>query len=288
MAGSTIGAVSRWFAVTLGATALTGIALASARPAEQRGEFALLGGTPKIVSKFWTALSTTYSSMLFIRQYAADGTTPIRNYDLDMQKLMHLVIVRDDFATFAHVHPAFDPSTGTFSQRFTKERNHRYYVYADTDPRGIGQQVFRFTIESDGPTAQQSPPSGASATTLTIAPYTVTLSATTLPADRPQELGISVRREGRPAADLRPYLGAAAHAVFINTATLQYVHLHPMLRGAAAMPTNMAMPMSSQSAAGPEMQLDLAALPAASYKLWLQFGGAGDRVYTAPFTLLVR
>jgi hypothetical protein len=265
-------------ALTLAAS-LAGAANASVGGARQSGIFALLGGTPKIFSQFWTEHGQGLTVTLKIRQYQIDGKTPILKYDVDMQKLIHLVVVRDDFATFAHIHPAFDATTGTFSQPFTKEANHRYYVYADTMPHGIGQQVFRFTLESDGPPANLQPSLGVSPASTTVGPYTVTLARTTLAASRPQTLDVSISENGKPASDLHTYLGAAAHAVFINTATLAYVHVHPMVRG-----TSMTMGMAGP--AGPLMQMTVPGLPAGVYKLWLQFRGAGSQVYTAPFTLL--
>jgi hypothetical protein len=264
--------------VTL-AACLVGVAEASAGGAHQSGIFALLGGTPKIFSQFWTEHGQGLTVTLQIRQYQIDGKTPILSYDVDMQKLIHLIVVRDDFATFAHIHPTFDATTGIFSQPFTKEANHRYYVYADTTPHGIGQQVFRFTLESDGPPASLQPSLGISPVSTTVGPYTVTLARTTLAASRPQTLDVSVLENGKPASDLHTYLGAAAHAVFINTATLAYVHVHPTVRGAT-------MTMGMGGPAGPLMQMALPALPAGVYKLWLQFRGAGNQVYTAPFTLL--
>lgn len=266
-------------AFALAAAYFAGVAHASVGPAEQPGVFALLGGTPKIVSQFWAEHSQGLTATLKIRQFQMDGKTPILSYDVDMQKPIHLIVVRDDFATFAHEHPAFDPATGIFSQPFTKEANHRYYVYADTTPHGIGQQVFRFTIESDGVPASSQPPLRVSPPSTTVGPYTVTLARTTLVANRPQSVNLSISEDGKPALDLHTYLGAAAHAVFINTATLAYVHVHPMVRGAS-----MAMGMSGP--AGPSMQMPLPALPAGVYKLWLQFQGAGNAVFTAPFTLL--
>ena len=274
------------FAATLGAICCVGVASASAGPIEQSGVFALLGGTPKIVSAFWADHASGLTATLRIRQFALDGKTPILAYDVDMQKLMHLIVVRDDFATFAHLHPVFDPTSGTFSQSFTKAPNHRYYVYADTTPHGVGQQVFRFTIESDGPQATSQPAVGASGRTAVAGPYTVTLGRTTLPANRAKNVNITILESGRPAHDLGTYLGAAAHAVFINTSTLAYVHLHPMLRGGASMDSTMAMNMSGS--AGPFMHMTVPALPDGIYKLWIQFSGANGNVYTVPFTLLSR
>jgi len=276
----------------IGATAAVAAAMAAAGSAAsaghvtQTGTFALLDGTPKIVSKLWTLPPAGADATIKVRQYELDGK-PILDYEVDMQKLMHMVIVRDDFATFAHLHPAFDTTTGTFAQQFSKAPNHRYYVYADTTPRGVAQQVFRFTLGSDGPASTASFDTAASAPEVTAGPYAVSLSRTTLAADTPQRLDVTVRKNGKPAQDLGTYLGAAAHAVFINTSTLAYVHVHPRVLGAqSSMNDGMAMGMSG--IAGPFMRMSLPPLPAASYKLWIQFRGANDVVYTAPFTLVAR
>jgi hypothetical protein len=264
-------------------------ASASVGPAAQTGIFALLGGTPKIVSKFWAEHGAGLGSTLHIRQFALDGKTPILAYDIEMQKQAHIIIVRDDFATFAHLHPTFDPASGIFSLPFTKEPNHRYYLYADTMPHGIGQQVFRFTIESDGPVANSQRASDGSSPSTVIGPYTVTLEKTTLAANRAQTVDVTVLENGQPARDLATYLGAAAHAVLLNVQTLAYVHVHPTVRGArGTMNMGANMNMNMEGSAGPHMQMALPALPAGSYKLWLEFRGTGGRLFTAPFTLRVQ
>jgi len=261
-------------------------ASASVGSTEQSGAFALLGGTPKIVSKFWAEHGNGLTATLKIRQFRLDGTTPILDYDVDMQRLMHVVIVRDDFATFDHLHPSFDATTGTFSQAFTKAPNHRYYVYADSTPHGIGQQVFRFVIESDGPIADSIPSLSASATTAVAGAYTVTVGRTTLPANSPLSLNVTIRKNAQPARDLKPYLGAAAHVVFISTSALAYVHVHPAVLGAAPMTMSNGMAMSGE--AGPFLQAELPPLSAGAYKAWIQFMGANDALYTAGFTLVAR
>jgi hypothetical protein len=285
--GSTRGRLSRAvIAAALAATCATPLR-ASVGSAHQTGVFALLGGTPKIVSTFWADHAAGLTATINIRQFQLDGKTPILDYDVEMEKLIHLVVVRDDFATFSHLHPAFDTTTGTFLQPFTKSPNHRYYVYADTTPHGIGQQVFRFTIESDGPIANSSPSASASPPSVLAGPYRVTLSATTFPANQPQNLNLTVMKGARPADDLGTYLGAAAHAVFINTLTLAYVHVHPMARKSQDAPSGR-MDMGASAQAGPFMRMMLPALPPGTYKLWVQFRGANDKVYTAAFTTLAR
>jgi hypothetical protein len=122
-------------------------------------------------------------------------------------------------------------------------------------------------------------------------PYNVILDGTELHAGEMALLSLHVRRGGAPARDLHPYLGGMAHAVFINTSSLAYVHAHPIpLTGAMSMP----MPMSSPAADLPEdavippdMMLHVNVPDPGIYRLWLQFRG-GSQVYVAPFQLVVR
>jgi len=266
------------------------VAHAATGRAKESGIFALLSGTPKVSATLRVTDPAGLSGTLDIREFA-QGDKPILAYDIDMEHIMHMIIIRDDFATFDHVHPAFNATTGTFSQHFTKEPNHRYYVYADTTPRGFPQQVFRFTLDSVGPVEDDRPSLTPSDRTESAGPYSITLEKTLLPAQRQNTLDLTVLKSGAPAADLAPYLGAAAHVVFINTSTLEYVHIHPMLRDKNSRKTsmssemNMAMPMEGKS--GPFMQMELPALPGGTYKVWIQFMGDG-KLYTVPFTLLAR
>lgn len=263
------------------------LAHASAGPAEQTGTFALLGGTPKIVSKFWAEMGSGLTSTLKVQQFPIGSSTPLLNYDVEMQKTMHLIVIRDDFATFAHLHPAFNTGTGTFSQQFTKAPNHKYYVYADSTPHGFSQQVFRFTIESDGPQAVNKPPFAMSLPIAAAGPYTVVLQKKTLTADTPQTLDLTIDKGAHPAGDIGSYLGAASHCVFINVATLEYVHVHPTVRNGNN--TNAKGPMQmNMTGVGPLQRMELPAMPAGTYKLWIQFRGGNDKVYTVPFTIAVQ
>lgn len=271
------------------AVGTSSFARASVGPAEQTGTFALLGGTPQIVSRFWAEMGPGLTSTLKIQQFPIGSSKAILAYDVEMQRTMHMVVIRDDFATFAHLHPAFNTTTGTFDQSFTKEPNHRYYLYADTTPHGLSQQVFRFTMESDGALAQTKPSLTASALRATAGPYTVKLEKTTLAANLPQSLDVTILKGGHPAGDLGTYLGAASHAVFINATTLQYAHVHPEVLNGNHADTNGAMNMNmDMTGTGPLQRMHLPALPPGTYKLWLQFRGGEYKLYTVPFTIVAR
>lgn len=266
--------------------------LAGPKPYED-GTFALLGGSQKITSHFWPDYTT--GTELKIRQFRSDDKTPILKYDIDMQKTMHLVVIRDDFATFDHLHPDFDLQTGTFSAHFRSPDYALYYVFADSEPHGVGQQVFRFKYDTGSSGIAPKISMTASAPNAPAGPYTVSLQTTTVPANKPQLLDLTVSKGDDPAEDLVPYLGAAAHCVLINVKTLSYVHVHPMLKGSK--PEDMSHMSNSQmienadqiSKAGPFMQMQLPALPAGSYKTWIQIkGGPSQHTYTAAFTLVAQ
>lgn len=254
------------------------------------GTYALLGGKAAVVAHLNADHGPGSNVHLDVYQTREGSAAPIRRYDLDMTKDMHMIVLRDDFATFAHVHPAFDAATGHFTIVVPMPRGHAYYIYTDSQPTGIGQQVFRFTYDAGAGSVHA--PVGldeASPTKAQVGRYSVRLAATTIPATTPHTIDVTIERDGKLATGLRPYLGAAAHAVFINTATLAYVHVHPMVQGAT-----MSMPMSGMqmdddgpAQAGPKLSMHVPALPAGAYRLWLQFQGP-DGLQTVPFTLVAR
>lgn len=228
-------------------------AVASATP-QQNGRFALLGGTPHVASKFWATPGAPAHYTLHVQQF--EKNVPVKAYEIDRQHDMTLAIVRDDFATLAQEHPSFNHGLGTFQATFTKEPHHRFYVYADSIPSGTGRQVFRFVMDSDGLEAGVRLPKAATGPNQSAGPYTVTIAKTTLPANTPQTLALTVSSGGAPA-----------NVVMIDVNRLTYVHVRPPLRG----------------------RLDLPALPASTYATWVQVAGVKTHVaYTARFNLVVQ
>ena len=277
---------------SLARTAAVLIVAAAAAATSINGTFALLGGKQRIVARAIVSHPRPNDVTLDITQATRPGGPPIRKYQMDMTQLMHLIAIRDDFTQFAHEHPSFNRKTGIFRQTLTVDPSHSYIVYIDSQVQGVGQQVFRFTIPpvaQPSPTMQPLPPSTPSPSTMSAGPYSVKLAKTTLPAQSAQEIPLDITKGGSPATDVHPYLGAAGHAVFINTATLEYVHVHPMVRGAKtdSMASMDMEEMPSAPAAGPHLMMHVPALPVGTYKLWFQFRG-GASLEVAPFTLAVR
>lgn len=264
------------------------------------GVFALQGGTQKANGHLAVSAIQGHPLERELNSWMTrnGSATPIRSYETDMTKLLHGVIVSDDFTTFLHVHPLFSKNGHfTLEQRFPRPA--LYHVYADGEPLGIGQQVFRFDLNVGSPrkknAARELMPTGSVAI---AGPYTVTLSSLRLSTHGETMLRLRITRGGKLARDLHPYLGTLGHAVFLNGKDLTYVHVHPMALGAesasspmspnATMPSkDMQMgapPLASNAVTSPSMLLHVAVREAGTYKLWFQFRG-GDALRVASFVL---
>ena len=252
------------------------------------GEFALAGASAKVVATMLVVPAGPLSANLDLWETAHGAT--IRYYALDMTKRLHMIVVSNDFTSFQHVHPELG-SNGHFTIALRVPRPARYYVFADADPDGAGNQVFRFPLLFGRKPA--TPAIGSPARIAPAGPYLVTLSSANLNAANPTDVVVRITRRGSLATDLRPYLGAAAHAVFVNVATLDYVHIHPASGASTTAATGgmdmpgmapMAMSLPDNAKVPGSMTLHVSRVPAGTYKLWLQFRGSAG-LQTAAFVL---
>lgn len=253
---------------------------APADASTQKGQWALRSAHPQIDSRM-TANISAAGTKLDIVQTMPGSSVPIGHYTIEQTKVMHLILVRDDFREFTHLHP--DLRRGHFVTPVTLAAGHRYYIYADSTPAGLTQQVFRFILGAGAQPQSQHTSLAASNPTALVGPYTVRLSATRVPAHQAITLFATIQRKGKPANDLHPYLGAAAHIVMLNTSNLTYAHVHPEEH----MRANDAMAMPADPV-NPKIPMSLPPLSRhAAYKLWIQFQG-GNTVYAAPFTIVAQ
>jgi hypothetical protein len=298
-------------AMKFGRNVLLAAALAwtlGAAPSPLSGSYALQRGAPK-TSGYLRATPVAGRPLAYDLDFWATklgSPAPIVAYSVDMTKLLHMIVVRSDFRTFAHIHPTHG-SDGHFHITYRFPGPGVYHVYADTDPTGVGQQVFRFDVDA-GRTSGPPPSLGAPNDVAQAYPYTVRLDRTTLSTAKETLLRAYVTENGAQAKDLHPYLGAPAHAVFLNAADFTYVHVHPLPPGAGGpmdgMPGMETMPGGESMPGMPGMSMSATPMPDGAtlpgvmhfhvavhepgrYKLWLQFRGGGS-LHVAQFVLLAR
>jgi hypothetical protein len=249
------------------------------------GSFALPGKAQKADATLRAAFTGPTTAHLDLAETAKSNGAAITAYDTDMTKKLHMIVISDDFTSFQHVHPQLGKD-GHFKIDLSVPAEGRYLVYADAVPHGLGQQVFFFEVPF-GSNAVATPNLAATPKTVAAGPYAVTLSSLKLDAGQTSMLVARIDKGGKPASDLQPYLGGAAHAVFISAADDSYVHVHPMVgtdMSSMSMDMGEMKDLPDSAKVNPAMMLHVAAPKAGRYKLWFQFRGGG-RLYVAPFVL---
>ena len=205
---------------------------------------------------------------LQFRVVSATGA-PVKRYATVHEKLLHLIVVRNDLASFQHVHPTLDDE-GTWRVPLNLERAGDYRVFADFMPAGGPALTLGANLHVAGRYDPQPLPPVSE--TAKVDGYTVKLSGTPN-ADEASMLTLSVSRDGKPVGDLQPYLGAYGHLVALRASDLAYLHVHPM--GDAG---------DTKSASGPDIGFHTTFPSPGSYRLYLDFQHGGV-VRTAAFSV---
>jgi hypothetical protein len=258
MASRTLRALSLFaFALSLSAAAQ------ATAPREQTGQFALYRGKPQIVSR----VRLIDHNELDVVQFPRGSSSPITRYTKTENQPLHVVLIRDDFRSFSHVH-ASEAANGHFRVRVALDAGHRYYAFVGSKPQGYARQVFRFILQAGAPPHQLDTTFDAPTAHAIAGPYSVSLTSARVPANRAQEIYVRVvSRTGAPI-QTQPFRGAAAHTVFVSPQTLQYVHV-------------------DASEHDRRIALRVPPLTRGAYRMWLEFD-YGRSIFAAPFTLVAK
>lgn len=232
-----------------------------------------------------------------IDAWEVHGGQVVRGYDIDMTKLMHMIVVSDDLTDFQHVHPILLPSGHFTIKLHLAEPVEAYHIYLDGRPQGSGRNVFRFDLPAEAGAPAATRQIHAAGSSVQVGPYLVTINPTSVPIGEISTISVRILKNGQPAKDLHPYLGVMSHGVLIGTKDLAYLHVHGMTSemldmssGANDCGDSMMMqmtPMPPDLNIGNEFELRLLAPSAQNYDLWLQFIG-GKTLYTAPLLVTTR
>jgi Domain of unknown function (DUF4396) len=197
----------------------------------------------------------------------ADGRV-VRDFEVEHEKRMHLIVVRRDTQGFQHLHPRMDRD-GRWSTRITLQEAGGYRVFADFERDGRGTTLGA-DVTVDG-RVDWRPLPAVSSSTRTASGYDVELTGAPSRAGGESELEFAVRRNGE-AVHTEPYLGAGGHLVALREGDLGFLHTHPAEH-------------ADGTGDGHEDTVPFATeFPSAGrYRLFFQFKHQG-RVHTAAFT----
>jgi hypothetical protein len=180
------------------------------------------------------AAGETAELELRVRVANSPDRREVRDFDLVHERPMHLFLVRNDLAYFAHEHPEL-AAPGVFRLPFRFPAPGDYRLFADVAPVDAGSQVLRadLTVGPGDSGADPTPPSPPLSAPVLSGEAQGVRVALTLP-----EGGLSAGRtgtvtaalsdgKGKPVADLEPWLGALAHLLLIHQDAETFAHAHP-------------------------------------------------------------
>jgi hypothetical protein len=197
------------------------------------------------------------------RVIGCDGS-PVRHFDRENTKLLHLIVVRTDLASYQHLHPTLE-SDGTFAVQLHIARPGTYRAITDfvTDGR---KYVLGTNLTAPGPMTNIPLPQPALESHANG--YAVELQRPAqLIAGQEAQLTFRITSHGQTVNDLQPYLGSYGHLVALHAPELSYSHVHPngVDRASGAITFGIELPERG------------------TYRLFLQFR-TDDHVHTVAFT----
>ena len=204
-------------------------------------------------------------------------------------KLMHLIVVSEDGSFYRHIHPG-DAAEGLFSFNVNFPATGKYRVFDEIVLKNGQKILYRHDLTIG--TGEESPNSAAPAlvpgggleqlfgelkATLEM-PQAVKAGETT-------ELKFKFEKDGKPFAELEPYLEEASHMIVLSQDSNSFKHIHGQVPGAAPMqeeapaesmgweqPQEEAMaPVAPGQKYGPEIGYKLKFEQAGTYKIWAEF-----------------
>ena len=196
----------------------------------------------------------------------------VRDFDVEHEKRMHLIIARRDLTGFQHLHPE-QAADGSWTIDVKLDEAGSYRLFAD-----FANDDEPYTLAGDlrvDGRADLRPLPAPSPTSVSDGGYDVRLSAGDAHPGQEAELRFAITKDGQ-AVHTEPYLGAGGHLVALREGDLAFLHVHPTEHG------------ESKSDEHDDSVGFAATFPTAGrYRLFLQFQHEG-RVQTVAFTQEVK
>jgi hypothetical protein len=195
---------------------------------------------------------------------------PVNKFDIFQEKIMHLIVVRDDLQFFDHIHPEYKEN-GRFEVTANFPESGNYTLFSDYKPAGNKENVSLMNITIPG-TVPLPKNLEKFTKTKTISDTKVNLNISEKNIKAGQEVTLSFDlkdNKNQPIKDLQPYLGEKGHLVIVKSSSpltsSDYIHAHAIKNtpdGKIEFHTKFPKP--------------------GTYKMWMQFNRNGQ-IKTADF-----
>lgn len=223
--------------------------------------------------------------------YHPEHGRQIRKFNILHDMPFHLFIVSQDFASFAHLHPALQPD-GSLVLETVLPKPGYYLVFCDFFPDGGLPQVshqhlitagFRGDLVGSLPRLEPDPfVEGRLVRIVDGTRFELTFEPGRLYAGEEFELRYRLfdQQSGRPVEDLHPYLAAWGHTLILSEDGTDYLHSHP----AEMLPEGLSAAAQHRLQGRPEVVFETFFPRPSRYRIWSQFQ-RGDRLITVAFTI---
>ncbi|OBZ13673.1 hypothetical protein [Bacillus sp. FJAT-26390] len=197
---------------------------------------------------------------------------PIEKYDVNHEKLMHLIVVSEDLSTFNHIHPDYK-GKGKFEVTTAFPKGGSYKLYADFIPTGSAQMTVTSLLKVDGKQQAAQPLVKDATLTKEVDGVSASLDISTLKSGQEADLIFTLNdaKTKKPITDLEPYLGAIGHVVILSENLNRYLHVHP----------------KDGNESGPTAEFSTSFPEPGMYKIWGQFQ-RGGKSFIVPFTVEIK
>jgi hypothetical protein len=155
------------------------------------------------------------SETLTFRVENTRGDT-VRDFDVEHEKRMHLILARRDLTGFQHLHPE-QAADGSWRTTAKLDEAGSYRLFADFSHDGEAQTLAT-DLRVDG-AADLHPLPEPAATAVSDGGYDVRL-------DAGDDLNFTITKDGEPVRT-EPYLGAGGHLVALREGDMAFLHVHP-------------------------------------------------------------
>lgn len=155
---------------------------------------------------------------------------PVDDLEIEHEKYIHVIGVRDDLSQFFHVHPV-KTKAGTWEVPYTWSEGGNYKIWSDIKRSGVahtfGHPMFS-VVEKDGKVPSPVKQPVDFLTNAMVGDYQVALDYDTpLAKGRGETIRLTVKNLYGSGVELENYLGAPMHMVAIKDDLTEYVHTHP-------------------------------------------------------------
>ncbi len=191
---------------------------------------------------------------------------------------VHLLIIDPTLTDYHHIHPTPTDKAGEWAFDFTPKKNSSYRIWTDVTPAATGKQEYIKTdIGKSSITSHEMDKTLISKSEAGGYQFALSFDEP-LVAEKPVMGKVVVtNKEGKPASNLQPVMGAFAHIVGFGEDGNTILHIHPMGKE----------PTSESERGGPELQFHIEPEKAGFVKLFVQTRIDGKDLF-APLGVTVK